>query len=73
MIWENSIETGILPYTKYMTSPSSMHETEHAKPVHWDTPEGWDGEGAGRDFEMGDTCTPMADSCQWMAKATTIL
>ena len=28
-----------------MTSPSSMHETEHSKPVYWDNPEGWDGEG----------------------------
>ena len=22
-----------------------MHETGHAKPVHWDNPEVWDGEG----------------------------
>ena len=22
-----------------------MHETGHSKPVHWDSPEGWDGEG----------------------------
>ena len=22
-----------------------MHETGHPKPVHWDNPEGWDGEG----------------------------
>ena len=28
-----------------MTSPSSMHETGHSKLVHWDNPEGWDGEG----------------------------
>ena len=21
-----------------------MHETGHSKPVHWDDPEGWDGE-----------------------------
>ena len=28
-----------------------MHETGHSKPVHWDNPEGWDGEGGG--FEMG--------------------
>ena len=27
----------------------------------------------GRGFGMGDTCTPVADSCQCMAKATTIL
>ena len=25
-----------------------MHETGHSKLVHWDHPEGWDGEGGGR-------------------------
>ena len=45
MIWKNSIETCILLYVKQMTSPSSMHETGHSKPVHWDNPEGWDGDG----------------------------
>ena len=25
-----------------------MHETGHSKPVHWDDPEGWYGEGGGR-------------------------
>jgi len=50
-----------------------MHETGHSRPVHWDDPEGWDGEGSGRWFRMRDTCTPMADLCQCMAKATTIL
>jgi len=25
-----------------------MHETGHSKPVHWDNPEGWDGEGGER-------------------------
>ena len=34
-----------------MTSPSSMHETVHSKPVHWDNPEGWNGEGGGRGFQ----------------------
>ena len=28
-----------------MIDPSSMHETEYSKPVHWDNPEEWDGEG----------------------------
>ena len=51
-----------------LNSPSSMHETGHSKPGHWDNPEGWDVEGGGRGFRMGDTCTPMADSCQCMAK-----
>ena len=36
-----------------MTSPSLMHETRHSKPVHWDNPEGWDGEGRGRGFQDG--------------------
>ena len=27
----------------------------------------------GGGFRMGDTCTPMADSCECMAKTTTIL
>ena len=40
MIWKNSIETCILPYVKQTSSPSLMHETEHSKPVHWDSPEG---------------------------------
>ena len=30
-----------------MTSPSSMCETGHSKPVHWDNPEGRNGEGGG--------------------------
>ena len=29
---------------------------------------GWDGEGGGRGFRMGNTCKSMADSCQCMAK-----
>ena len=73
MIWENSTETCILPYVKQITSPGSMHETGCSGLVHWDDPEGWDGEGGGRGFRMGNTCTPMADSCQCMAKTTTVL
>ena len=29
--------------------------------------------GVGGEFRMGDTCTPMADSCQCMAKTIRIL
>ena len=36
-----------------MTSPSLMHETGHSKLVHWDNPEGWDGEGGGRRVQDG--------------------
>ena len=31
------------------------------------------GKGMGRRVRMGNTCTPMADSCECMAKTTTIL
>ena len=32
-----------------------MHETGHSEPVHWDHPEGWDGEGSGRGVWDGGT------------------
>ena len=47
MIWENSIETCILSYVKQITSPGSMHETGCSGLVHWNDPEGWDGDGGG--------------------------
>ena len=31
--------------------------------VHWDDPEGWYGEEGGRGVQMGNMCTPVADSC----------
>ena len=31
-----------------------MHEAGHSKLVHWDNPEGWDGEGGERGFRTGD-------------------
>ena len=50
-----------------------MHETQCSGLVHWDDPEGRDGEGGGRGFRMGNSCTPTADSRQGMAKNTVIL
>ena len=41
--------------------------------VHCDDPGGWDGEGDGGWVLDGETCVPMADLCQCMAKTTTIL
>ena len=51
-----------------MTSGSSVHEAGHPKPVLWDNPEGWVGEGEGVVQDGGDTCAPMADSCECMSK-----
>ena len=68
MVWENGIETCVLRYVKRITSPGSMHDTGFSGLVHWDNPEGWYGEGDGGVLRMGNTCTPMADSCQCMGK-----
>ena len=68
MVRENGIETCILSYVKQITSPGSMHDTGRSGLVHWDDPEGWEGEGGGRGFRMGNTCKPMAASNQCMAK-----
>ena len=54
MIWENSIETCILSYVKQIASPGLMHETGCSGLVHWDDPEGWDGDGGGRGFQNGE-------------------
>ena len=36
-----------------MASPGSMHETGHSGPVHWDDPEGLDGEESGSGVQDG--------------------
>ena len=54
MIWEDSTEACILPYVKQIASPGSVHETGCSGLVHWDDPEGWDGEGGGRGVQDGE-------------------
>ena len=54
MIWENSIETCILSYVKQISSQGSIHETGCSGLVHWDDPEGWNGEGGGRGVQDGE-------------------
>ena len=49
MIWENGIETCIISYKKRIASLGSMQDTGCSGLVHWDDPEGWDGEGGGRE------------------------
>ena len=68
MIWQNGIETCKLSYVKQITSPGSMHDTGCTGLVHWD--DQWDEveREVGGGFRMGNTCTPMADSSQCMAK-----
>ena len=54
MIWENGVETYILSHVKRIASPGSMHNTGCSRLVHWDDPEGWDGEGGGKGIQDGE-------------------
>ena len=58
----------ILLYVKKIASPGSMHDTGCLGLVHWMTQRDGLGREVGRGFRIGNTCTPMADSCQCMAK-----
>ena len=77
MVWDNGIETCILSYihVNRIASPGSMHDmiqgarggcTEMTQRDRM-------GREVGGEFRMGNTCTPMADLCECMAKTTTIL
>ena len=43
----------VSPYVKQGASPGLTNETEPSKPVLWDDPEGWDGEGDGSGVQDG--------------------
>ena len=73
MIWENSIKTCILPYVKQITSPGSMHDTGCLGLVHWNDPEGWDGEGGGRGVQDGEHMYTHGGFMSMYGKTTTIL
>ena len=51
MIWENGIKTCIKSYKKRITSPGLMQDIGILGLVHWDDPEGWYGEGGGREVQ----------------------
>ena len=73
MFRENITEISILSRVKQITSPGWMHETSAQT---WCTGK-TQRDGMEREVEggirMGNTCKSMADSCQCMAKTTTIL
>ena len=62
----------VLPRFSSRSFIGSTHEMGCSGLVHWDDPEGWDGEGDGKGVQDGEHMY-MADSCQCMAKTTTIL
>ena len=73
MIWENGIETCILSYVKRIASPGSMHDTGCSGLVHWDDPEGWDGEGGGREVQDGEHRHPHGRFMSMYGKTNTKL
>ena len=73
MFRENSIETSILSRVKQITSPGWMHETSAQGWYTGKTQRDGMGREAGGGIGMGNTCKFMADSCQYMAKTTTIM
>ena len=72
-IWENSVETCILSYVKRIASPGSMHDTGCLGLVHWDDPEGEDGEGGGRGVQDGEHMDPPGRFTSISGKTNTIL
>ena len=73
MFQENSIETCILSIVKQITIPGWMHETSAQTWCTGKTQRDGVEREAGGGIGMGNTCKSMADSCQCMAKTTTIL
>ena len=73
MFWENSIETCILSRVKQFISPGWMHETSAQAWCTGKTQRNQVEREVGGGIGMGNTCKSMADSCQCMARTTTIL
>ena len=73
MFWENSTETSIISRVKQITSQGWMHETGAQGWCTGKTERDGMEREAGGGVGMGNTCKFMADSCQYMAKTTTVL
>ena len=73
MVWENGIETCKLSYVKRITSPGSMHDTGCSGLVHWDDPEGWDGEGGEMGVQDGEHMYTHGGFKSMYGKTNTIL
>ena len=73
MFLENSIETCILSIVKQITSPGWVHKTSAWAWCTGKTQRDRVAREVGGRIGMGNTCRPMADSCQCMTKTTTIL
>ena len=73
MFWENITESSILSRVKQITSPGWMNEMGAQGWCTGKTKRDGMEREAGGGIGMGNTCKSTTDSCQCMAKTTTIL
>ena len=73
MISENGIDTCIISYMKQISSPGLMHDTGCSGLVHWDDPEGWDGEVGRSGVQDGEHMYTHGVLMSMYEKTTTIL
>ena len=73
LCWENDIETCLISYVKLIASPGSMHDTGCSGLVHWDDPEGWDGEGGRSGVQDGEHVYTRGGFMLMYGKTNTIL
>ena len=73
MTWENGIETCKISYVKWITSSGSMHDTGCSGLVHWDDPEGRDGEGGRSGVQDGEHMNTHDGFKSMYGKTNTIL
>ena len=73
MMWETGTETCIISYMKRIASPGLMHDTGCSGLVHWDDPEGWDGEGDGSGVQDGEHMYTYGRFMSMYGKTHTIL
>ena len=71
--WENGIEPCIISCMKRVASPGLMHDTGCSGLVHWDDPEGLDGEGGGRGVQHGEHMYTCGGFMLMYGKTNTIL
>ena len=74
--WEDMgecTETCKISYVKRIASPGLMHDTGCSGLVHWDDPEGWDGEGGGMGVQDGEHVYTHGGFKSMYGKTNTIL
>ena len=63
----------LLSCMKRVASPGSKHDTGCLGLVHWDDPEGWNGEGGGRRVQDGEHMYTCGGFISMFGKTNTIL